>query len=96
MTEQEGPRHEPGNGDEASHPYAGTREEMEKAIRRLDSLEWMILLAAVVMALGGGALVAWMLSAGTGLAFRPTWILLSILLLVIPGGIVYFREYRKG
>jgi hypothetical protein len=77
-------------------PYAGTREEMERAIRRLDALEWVILLAAVGFALGGGALVAWMLSAGTGLAFRPTWVVLSILLLVIPGGVVFLRERTRG
>jgi hypothetical protein len=84
----------PGNLD-PEDPYSGTREEMERAIRRLDVLEWVILLAAVVFAIGGGALVAWMLSEGAGLAFRPTWIVLSILLLVVPGGIVMLRERGK-
>ncbi len=84
----------PGSID-PDHPYAGTQEEMQRAIRRLDALEWVILFAAVGFALGGGALVAWIVSAGTGLAFRPTWIVLSILLLVVPGSIVLLRERVK-
>ena len=89
----------PGNGNDSGNgnddPYAGTREEMQRAIRRLDALEWVILFAAVGFAMGGGALVAWILSAGTGLGFRSTWIVLSILLLVIPGGIVFLKERRN-
>jgi len=73
-------------------PYAGTREEMDRAIRRLDALEWVILLTAVGFALGGGALVAWILSSGTDIPFRVLWIGLSILLLVVPGGFVFLRE----
>jgi uncharacterized membrane protein len=82
----------PPDGDQA---FDGTREEIERAIRRLDALEWVILGAALAFALGGGALVAAMLSAGTGLAFRPTWIVLSLALLVVPGGIVLIRERGK-
>jgi hypothetical protein len=96
--ERQARREEVGDGPaklDPNDPYAGTREEMERAIRRLDALEWVILLAAVACAVGGGALVAWMLNAGTGLAFRPTWIVLSILLLVVPGGIVMLRERGK-
>ncbi len=91
----EDPERESGTPD-PDDPYAGTREEMERAIRRLDALEWVILLAAVGFALGGGGLVAWILSAGTGLPFRLTWIVLSVLLLVIPGGVVFLRERMKG
>jgi hypothetical protein len=90
---QEDPEEREAGG--GADPYAGTREEMERAIRRLDALEWVILLAAVGFALGGGALVAWLLSAGSRLPFRGTWIVLSILLLVVPGGIVLLRERRR-
>jgi hypothetical protein len=90
------PDEPPHNGPEGPDPYAGTREELDRAIRRLDALEWVILLAAVGLALGGGALVAWMLSAGTDLGFRSTWIVLSLLLLVVPGGIVFLKERGRG
>lgn len=73
-------------------PYAGTREEMDRAIRRLDALEWVILFTAVGFALGGGALVAWILSSGTDLSFRALWAGLSVLLLLIPGALVFIRE----
>jgi hypothetical protein len=81
-----------GSGGSGRDPYAGTREEMDRAIRRLDALEWVILLAAVGFALGGGALVAWILSAGTDISFRVLWFGLSILLLVVPGAFVFLRE----
>ncbi|TVP46430.1 MAG: hypothetical protein EA350_07045 [Gemmatimonadales bacterium] len=90
------PDEPPEGGPQGPNPYAGTREELDRAIRRLDALEWIILFAAVGFALGGGALVAWMLSAGTGLGFRSTWIVLSLLLLVIPGGIVFLKERGRG
>jgi hypothetical protein len=75
--------------------YSGTREEMSRAIRRLDLLEWLILLMAVGFALVGGAGVAWILSVGTGLGFRSTWAVLSILLLGVPGVVVWMRERRN-
>lgn len=90
------PSDDAGEGGGARDPkqdaYAGTREEMDRAIRRLDALEWVILLTAVGFALGGGALVAWILSAGTDISFRVLWIGLSILLLVVPGAFVFLRE----
>ena len=76
-------------------PFKGTREEMEKAIRNLDMLEWIILFFATGMALGGGALVAWILSVCTRLPFRLTWAVLSVLLLFIPAFVVFGREARE-
>jgi hypothetical protein len=81
-------------GQRDDDPFKGTREEMEKAIRRLDALEWVILFFATGMALGGGALVAWILSVGTALPFRLTWAVLSVLLLVIPAFVVFGKEAR--
>ncbi|TVP75335.1 MAG: hypothetical protein EA352_08465 [Gemmatimonadales bacterium] len=84
-----------GRPEETPNPYDGTREEMDRAIRRLDVLEWLILLMAVGLAVLGGAAVAFLLSAGTDLAFRPLWALTSILLLAVPGGIVWIQTRRS-
>jgi hypothetical protein len=73
-------------------PFQGTREEMARAMRRLDVLEWMILAFAIIVALLGGAMVAFILSAGTELPFRATWAVISILLLAVPGIFVFGRE----
>jgi uncharacterized membrane protein len=71
------------------------RRIADRAIRRLDILEYVILLAAALMALVGGALVAWLLTALIGFSYRITWAVSSILLFVIPGGSVYLRELRR-
>lgn len=92
--DEEGNERDRGRGGPEGDPFKGTREEMEKAIRRLDALEWVILFFATGMALGGGAMVAWILSVGTRLPFRLTWAVLSVLLLVIPGFVVFGREFR--
>jgi predicted lysophospholipase L1 biosynthesis ABC-type transport system permease subunit len=76
--------------------YRETRMEMERVIRRLNALELLILVAAVFFALGGGALVAFLLSSGTELPFRPTWAVISLLLFVVPGVAVFGRERRTG
>jgi len=79
--------------------YEGTREEMERAIRRLNTLEYLILGASFLLALAGGGVVAFLLSSGTALPFRLTWGVVSILLLIIPGLIVFGRdrgERRSG
>ncbi len=75
--------------------YEGTREELRRAVRRLDTLEYLILGAAVILALVGGAVVAFILSAGTDLSFRSTWVVLSLLLLAVPGAVVLVRERRR-
>jgi predicted lysophospholipase L1 biosynthesis ABC-type transport system permease subunit len=76
--------------------FRETRKDMERAIRRLNALEYVILVAAVLVALVGGGLVAFVLSAGTNLPFRPTWAVLSFLLLLVPGLAVFGRERRAG
>lgn len=75
--------------------FRETRREMDRAIRRLNALEFVILAGAVVVALGGGALVAFLVSAGTELPFRLLWAVISVLLLVVPGLMVFGRERRK-
>ena len=78
--------------------YEGTREEMERAIRRLDQLGYVILAAAFLLALAGGGAVAYIVSTGTSLPFRLTWVVISLLLLIVPGVMVFGRDYlrRRG
>lgn len=63
------------------------REVAARAIRRLDLLEWVMLGMVAVLALGGGAVIAWLLQAMVGTPFRPTWIVASVLLFAVPGAI---------
>ncbi len=67
----------------------------ERALRRLNILEYIILFLALALALLGGALVAWVVSSATDLSFRWVWTCASFLLFVVPGGFVYLRERRK-
>ena len=71
------------------------RKVMSRAIRRLDILEYLLLLFALGLALLGGALVAWILNTSAGLSFRWSWAGASLLLFIVPGGIVYLREFRN-
>lgn len=89
--------------DEKRKPSAQSRERADevrriagRAIRRLNILEYVILLAAVLVALLGGVVVAWVLMTVAGLPFRATWAVSSLLLFIIPGGSVYLRELRRG
>ena len=68
---------------------------MERAIRRLNVLEYVILAAAFLLALAGGGAAAYILSAGTNLPFRLTWVLITFTLLIIPGLLVFGRDYLK-
>ncbi len=68
---------------------------MERAIRRLNVLEYLILAASFLLALAGGGLAAYILSVGTALPFRLTWAIISLTLLVIPGILVFGRDYWK-
>ncbi len=68
-----------------------TREVTRRAIRRLAIFEWIVMAAAASAAVVGGALSAFLLNDAFGLAFRPTWIVASILLFAVPGFIVRRR-----
>jgi hypothetical protein len=72
------------------------RRAMEWTRRRLDVLEVLVLFLAFLLALLGGALVAWVLSSVSGAPFRFTWAVSSLLLFIVPGGGVYLRELRRG
>jgi hypothetical protein len=76
-----------------------TREVTRRAIRRLDVLEWVILAAAAGLAVGGGGLVAWLVAGESARAFRLTWVVTSLVLIVVPGAFAFGsirREERLG
>jgi predicted lysophospholipase L1 biosynthesis ABC-type transport system permease subunit len=68
-----------------------TLKVTRRAIRRLAVFEWVVLGAAVVAAVVGGALSALLMNDAFGLPFRPSWIAASILLFVVPGLFVWIR-----
>ena len=73
-----------------------TRTVLGRALWRLNILEYLILLAALLLALLGGALVAWGLGTAVAFPFRWSWAIASLLLFIVPGGSVYLRELRRG
>ena len=70
-------------------------EVAKRAIRRLDILEWVILLGAGGLATGGGALVAALVAEPLGVPYRSAWMGLSLFLFVVPGAIVLLRHRRE-
>lgn len=66
----------------------------QRAIRRLDILEWVIFAVGAVLATLGGAVVAGMLSSMAGWDFRSVWIGASLLLFIVPGTITLVRIRR--
>ena len=69
-------------------------EVAARAIRRLDILEWLILGGAMVLAIAGGAAVAWLIAPTLAFGFRPIWAVMSLLLFVVPG-VIAMRRMRK-
>lgn len=65
-----------------------------RAIWRLDILEWVILGGAMLLAIGGGAAVAWLIAPTLAFGFRPIWTVMSVLLFVVPG-VIAIRRMRK-
>jgi uncharacterized membrane protein len=66
-------------------------EVAQRAIRRLDILEYVMFAGGAVLALAGGAGIAWVV-AGMGLwDFRSAWIGASLVLFVVPGAITVIR-----
>lgn len=62
-------------------------EVASRAVRRLDVVEWVGLGAAAVVAVAGGGLVALLLAGPLGIPARTLWVLASVLLLALPGGV---------
>jgi uncharacterized membrane protein len=70
----------------------------QRAIRRLDMLEWLLLLVGAALATLGGAVLAWILAGMAGWPFRSTWIGASLLLFIVAGtvAIVKIREDARA
>lgn len=81
----------PGEDEEGSRI---AREVAGRAIRRLGIFEGVILVAAVGVALLAGAVVAFLVSPA-GLPFRPTWTVASLVFLIVPAVLVWFRDRRE-
>lgn len=88
MSDHRGPRG-PGADDARA-----ARKVMNRAIRRLNVLEWLLLGAAAIASLAGGWLAALLGRSALGLPFRGTWMTASLLLFLIPGGIAWAAERR--
>ena len=67
------------------------RQVTRRAIRRLDLFEWAVWGAGAIMATVTAAAIAWVMRAAVGWSFRPTWLVLSMLLFVIPGGVAIMK-----
>ena len=61
-------------------------EERRRIVRRVGRLVWGARVLAVLLAVGGGALLAWMLTLA-GFPFLRTWLNVSLLLILIPVGV---------
>ncbi|MGI9628028.1 MAG: hypothetical protein ACR2QM_14415 [Longimicrobiales bacterium] len=70
------------------------RRVMDRAIRRLNVLEFFILGGAAVAAIAGGWLAAWLSRGALGLPFRTVWFGATFLLFVVPGVLVWIREQK--
>ena len=70
------------------------RAVMNRAIRRLNLLETILLGAAAIAALAGGWLAALLARSAFGFPFRTTWLVSSLLLFVIPGALAWTMEKR--
>jgi uncharacterized membrane protein len=70
----------------------------QRAIRRLEMLEWVFLLVGAALATLGGAVLAWILVGTVGWPFRSTWIGASLLLFIVAGtvAIVKIREDARA
>lgn len=75
-----------------------TSEVARRAIRRLDLLERVMIAAVAGLAVGGGFVVAALLGGRIGLGFRATWIVASLLLMIVPGaiGLARHRTEERG
>ena len=71
------------------------RRVMDRAIRRLNILESLILAGAAAAAMVGGWLTAWLAQGAFGTPFRPTWFIASLLMFVVPGALVWGREWHR-
>ncbi|MGD8287192.1 MAG: hypothetical protein PVI31_01060 [Gemmatimonadota bacterium] len=83
------------NGSWRDEEVRVTSEVARRAIRRLNVFEWVILGLAMAMAIGGGALVAWVAVGRSSPAFRTVWMVASLVVFIVPGIVVIVRHRRE-
>jgi uncharacterized membrane protein len=71
------------------------REVASRAVRRLDILEWVILLGAAGLSAVAGALVGVLAAHTLGFSFRVTWVVSSLLIFGVPGWFAMRRAKRE-
>ena len=86
---------EGGGRDEAYEVGRITRKVTARAIRRLSLLEGLMMGAAAVLALVGGAGVAFQLQRLLAWPFRPTWAASSLLFFIIPAFVAWLKARRS-
>lgn len=69
-------------------------EERRRIVRQVGLITWGLAAAAVVLAVAGGALLAWIFT-GAGFPFRRTWLIVSLLLLAIPAAVHLAPRWGK-
>jgi hypothetical protein len=57
--------------------------ERRRIIRQLSLLTWGLVAGAILVAIVGGALVAWLFT-GAGQPFLRTWLIVTLLVLAVP------------
>lgn len=87
------------DGSSGGQPEAADVQEvraaLNRAVRRLNILELILLVAAVIAALGGGWLAALLGAKAFGLPFRATWITASFAFFIIPAVLALGLERSK-
>lgn len=61
-------------------------QERRRIVQKITLITWGLAAGAVVMAIIGGALLAWIFT-GAGFPFLRTWLIVSVLLLAIPAAV---------
>jgi hypothetical protein len=72
-----------------------TGEVARRAARRLDVLEWVILLVVALLSVAAGALVALLLARPLSISFRLTWTVASLVIFGVPGWFAMRRSRRE-
>lgn len=72
------------------------RRTAERAVRRLGLLSALLFALAGGVAVGGGALVAWLARRSLGTSFGRTWLLSTLVVAGAAGAVIAVQERRRG
>ncbi len=82
--------HEPDPAD-----VQAVRATLQRAARRLNILELIVLGAAVIASAAGGWVAALLAGRAFGLPFRATWVGASLALFVVPAAVAFLMDRRR-